>query len=794
MDEEIREEYEKIKDHISEEEFLNKFDELKKSYEDHSFMGDMDIARMITGEYLTEEVKDTQASTKSLKLADLEAGQEKLTVVGRVMSIANPKNFTTRKGAPGKLCNVTLADDTKELKTVFWTENINKYLKNFKEGDIIQITGVRVVQNNYTKNEEIQLSPRSEVTVMPSSDYPDFPDYNENITAIADISRDDKSANVIARIYRKGSINTFQREGQDDGKVSHLTLQDQSGKIDYTLWNKDVDLLNDYDVGDAVKILNASVRVDQNDTIGLVHQNSKIEKGDFDLPELKENFLKIGDAEEISDVTLIGVVSKIQDVLTFTRQDNTEGYVKSIEILDDTGSIRVTLWNNNALNLDIEKGDILKVIGGNIEYDDYATTGYRVNTNWNTSFTINPTEPEELISKLEEYKMNIGPVKIEQVQDADEEGEEVDVYGRILSIGDKKEFQRDDGTLGTVKSVDFADETGLIQLSLWDEKATKTDLEVGKAYLIENARTRLGMYDVQLNIGKTSRIIELDEEKSKYVSSIETLEQLIYNKKNIDELEEEDTNLKIIARILSIRPINTFERADGSSGSVQNIDIADNTGSIRLAIWNPDPEKELNVGDAVKIIKPRVNYNGDAYELSINNSSNISKPNENDIKSLPSFEEIQDSIYVQKTIDEIEDDDVNIRISGRLSNVNGNNVLLSKCPNCNSKLDKDEEGFYCQYCGEEIENPKYTLMLPAHIGDDTGEIQITFFGSLVEDLLDKKESEIINIITESGDISPLEGIIEDLEGQFIEVIADVNYNDFDESLRLRPNQILSKSY
>ena len=81
-------------------------------------------------------------------------------------------------------------------------------------------------------------------------------------------------------------------------------------------------------------------------------------------------------------------------------------------------------------------------------------------------------------------------------------------------------------------------------------------------------------------------------------------------------------------------------------------------------------------------------------------------------------------------------------------------------------------------------------MLPAHISDDTNEIQITFFGSLVEKLLNMKESEIINLISDSGDVGPLEGKIENLEGEFIEVIADVSYNDFDESLRLRPKEIL----
>ena len=48
-------------------------------------------------------------------------------------------------------------------------------LEKFKEGDVIKITGVRVTKNSYTKKEELQLAPRSEVNVENADDYPDFP-------------------------------------------------------------------------------------------------------------------------------------------------------------------------------------------------------------------------------------------------------------------------------------------------------------------------------------------------------------------------------------------------------------------------------------------------------------------------------------------------------------------------------------------------------------------------------------------------------------------------------------------
>ena len=52
MEEDVRKEYEKIKDVMSEEDFLKELDEKKKNYEDVDFMDDIDLARLITGKYI----------------------------------------------------------------------------------------------------------------------------------------------------------------------------------------------------------------------------------------------------------------------------------------------------------------------------------------------------------------------------------------------------------------------------------------------------------------------------------------------------------------------------------------------------------------------------------------------------------------------------------------------------------------------------------------------------------------------------------------------------------------------
>ena len=215
--------------------------------------------------------------------------------------------------------------------------------------------------------------------------------------------------------------------------------------------------------------------------------------------------------------------------------------------------MRVTLWGDDT-KLEISKGDIVKIIGGNIEYDDYSN-GYRVNTNWNTELKINPDEDSELISTLKEQAQDLGPIPISQVQDIEDDGEEVDVIGRLISINNIHKFQRDDGSEGCVRSGELADGStphGLVRISFWDDKA-KSEFKIGGAYLVENARTRMGMYAVEINVGKTTRFMEIPESEVNNLPSSEELEDSIYLTRTLEEVDEEDNNIKVFYGM--IRPI-----------------------------------------------------------------------------------------------------------------------------------------------------------------------------------------------------------------------------------------------
>ena len=796
MSAEILEYYNKVKDKISPEDFLNRMDYYKSKNEHASFMSEETFAEMVVGEYVNEEIEviSEQPDYAADTIDKLEKDMKDATVSGRVISISNPRSFKTRKGQSGQVCNVELKDNTGTIRTVFWTQNI-KLLKNVNAGEIIQIKGVDI-KEGYSGLEG-NLRQRSTLIHL-DEDPSKYPEYVEDITDIADIQGDTK-VNIIARIVRISTVRSYEKNGKQ-GKVASIDLQDYSGKITYTLWNKNVELIQDLGLedGDTVKIIQAQARERMNrdgeSEMSLTHWDGRIIKGDFDVPEVTHEFSLIGDLSEAQDVSIKGIVSRLQDIKTFTRKtDGSEGCLRNFDVRDTTGEIRVTLWGDDT-QLPINKGDIIKIIGGTVRFDEYTQSQYSMNTNFNTQITINPENLSmEDLDAFNDLREQLRPVPIGEIYTIDDDGIELDVVGRILSVDDTNEFQRDDGSIGIVRSLTFADESGKVRLSLWNERAEEEYL-VGDAYQIENARTRLGMYSVDLNIGSGARLIKLSEEQASamFIPELATLEKALYDYKKIEEIDEDDTDVIIIGRVIELNDVRTFERDNGDTGAVRNIEIADETGSIRIVLWDDNAQREFEMGQAIKLQNPRFDLDRDnRIEAVVNRSTAILEPNENELERLPSQDELMEVIYVPKPIESLTEDDVNVCVTGTIHDVEADRVIRKRCPACGKTVEETEDEYICDYCGHVFDDPKYLLMVPLRIEDDTGSIKVTFFDNLAEELIGMNKEEIISIVDDGYGI---EDKLEDLEGLTIEILANVSFDDYNEENRLNPKKILSKYY
>ena len=125
MTEEILEQYNKVSDKISEEDFLKRMEYYKNKNQDNPFMNESAFAESVVGEYVDEDAGYASEDPDSDDTIDkLEKDTRGANICGRVISISNPRSFKTRKGQSGEVCNVELKDNTGTIRTVFWTQNI----------------------------------------------------------------------------------------------------------------------------------------------------------------------------------------------------------------------------------------------------------------------------------------------------------------------------------------------------------------------------------------------------------------------------------------------------------------------------------------------------------------------------------------------------------------------------------------------------------------------------------------------------------------------------------------------
>jgi ssDNA-binding replication factor A large subunit len=98
---------------------------------------------------------------EKLKLDEIISGMRKVCVVGKVIKLFPVRSFKTQKGDEGKVLNLTIADDTSNVKVVLWdTNHISLFENNsLSEGSVVEIINASVREG------EIHLGSFSDIKI-----------------------------------------------------------------------------------------------------------------------------------------------------------------------------------------------------------------------------------------------------------------------------------------------------------------------------------------------------------------------------------------------------------------------------------------------------------------------------------------------------------------------------------------------------------------------------------------------------------------------------------------------------
>ncbi len=341
--------------------------------------------------------------------------------------------------------------------------------------------------------------------------------------------------------------------------------------------------------------------------------------------ELKIKDLSAG----LSNLTLTGRVSRIYSTREFERKDKTMGKVRNIEIVDDTGNIRVALWDTRADEIEeknIMVGSVVRISGAN------AKTGYKDNVELSigNSSLIDPVKNAEESEYPEVERAEIVSI---QTLEQKEEGTEVSLQGKVIDHrGEGSTFTRKDGSgEGQVTSFRISDGTGSCRITFWNAHVELANqFKIGDDVAIRNVAVRNSEYGKEATYRDYSSIEKLEGDQfadveTGSVAQGQELDKLV-------DVKDGARNLTVTGMIVDLGRINEFER-DGTMNQVSNMTIQDKTAMRRVTLWRDKASlvNELGIKTVIKITNASAKYStfSNEVELSVNDYSTVTVLEEN---------------------------------------------------------------------------------------------------------------------------------------------------------------------
>jgi len=210
-------------------------------------------------------------------------------------------------------------------------------------------------------------------------------------------------------------------------------------------------------------------------------------------------------------------------------------------------------------------------------------------------------------------------------------------------------------------------------------------------------------------------------------------------------------DLKVTGRVVRIFDTREFKGKNGKQGKVASIILGDETGNIRLSLWDDQTNmiEKLATGMAVETFGAYTKEDGvGGVELRFGNRGGVKILEQSD---LPEFGKMKKDMGIERiNISDLKEGE-NAELRASIVQLFETSVFYEICPQCGSRVTKDGDGFKCVEHGK-VE-PTKTIVLSGIIDDGTGNIRIVFFrdaaleliGMDIKKALENEESFFDNI-------------------------------------------------
>jgi len=481
----------------------------------------------------------------------------------------------------------------------------------------------------------------------------------------------------------------------------------------------------------------------------------------------------------ISDITLnmknIAIVGRVKDIYhvnNFTKSSGETGHVGSFLLHDNTGDIRIVLWDDQVSIFKderFEKNEIVKILNGNAKKGRFDGIEIHVG-----GFSKIDLAPEDV-----DYKKY--PKIIEEftkIQEINEKLGSLSTEGKVMNHFPVKDFIRKDGQNGSVSSIILRDSTGKVRITFWNEDIEKIkNVEVGDFISLTNLNPRKSNYaenriDVHATpwtkITKTDKTLNLD---AKFIDKIVNLQQ-----------EKDYASFQGI--IVSVEDLRKVTLKSGDEVSLLSFSVSDDTDSIRVTAWREKADelsKSLKIGEGISLKNVVLRFSNywEKNEASIQNDSSLEKLDLKisnlKISETPSKEQRRTFSRNFTEINSIQSSGF-FEIKGFISNELKKINFYEACTTCRRKIDNCK----CDQKG----NTKLTMIVSHFVEDESGKIRATFIGEAAEKLIGNNADTIIKVKDTPDYEKLLEKFSAEIVGRDIMIRGSVKFNDFSDSYEI----------
>jgi len=289
----------------------------------------------------------------------------------------------------------------------------------------------------------------------------------------------------------------------------------------------------------------------------------------------------------LNDSTITGEVVSVSDVHEFQRSDGTQGKVLRMRVGDASGQITGVFWDSLADTVAREAltpGARVRLLHG---YTKFGRAG-------EVEFHLGSRANIQILGRA--FSQGFAPNASSSV--AGKLGSSDLLRVRLLKL---QKSQSEQGPTWALCS----NEAGLMIAKFWDNQAQSV-LELGEGSLvaIENhwVTERNGL--VYVNVGAKASV---KKESTDFVPDIPVA--------TIKSLQPGPALWSIKGKVLERGDVREIETKEGRRTRVSNIDLEDDTGKIRVSLWDTHAQRteSLRTGDTVRLVgvKVRENMNGE---------------------------------------------------------------------------------------------------------------------------------------------------------------------------------------